>query len=133
MRLWVYENYRFALYAPFYAAHTVGSYATFARRETSLLAPRATAAHGQGDLSDAVMDPYSVCTGDRGGHRVVLPTLDPGVLIGAVARCQAQLVWGGDPNLRRGLVSSGFIRQPVAYAACVDNNLARQVIAERSG
>jgi NitT/TauT family transport system substrate-binding protein len=66
------------------------------------------------------------------------PTLDPGVLAHALARYQAQLVWGRDPvlpedgfdRLRRGLVSSGFIRQPVAYEACVDNRLARQVIPE---
>jgi NitT/TauT family transport system substrate-binding protein len=66
------------------------------------------------------------------------PTIDPGVLARALARYQAQLVWGRDPvlpedgfdRLRRGLVSSGFIRQPVAYEACVDNRLARQVIPE---
>src|SRR6266481_3240246 len=66
------------------------------------------------------------------------PTLDPGVLARALARYQAQLVWGRDPvlpqdgfdRLRRGLVSSGFIRQPVAYEACVDNRLAQQVIPE---
>src|SRR6266481_2076682 len=46
------------------------------------------------------------------------PTLDPAVLARALARYQAQLVWGRDPvlpedgfdRLRRGLVSSGFIR-----------------------
>jgi hypothetical protein len=56
----------------------------------------------------------------------------------ALARYQAQLVWGRDPvlpedgfdRLRRGLVSSGFISQPVAYEACVDNRLAQQVIPE---
>jgi hypothetical protein len=31
--------------------------------------------------------------------------------------------------LRHGLVTSGFIRQKVSYAACVDNTLARQAIA----
>jgi NitT/TauT family transport system substrate-binding protein len=64
------------------------------------------------------------------------PTLDPGVLARAIARYQAQLVWGRDPvlpedgfdRLRRGLVSSGFIRQPIDYEACVDNRLAHQVI-----
>jgi NitT/TauT family transport system substrate-binding protein len=68
------------------------------------------------------------------------PTLDPGVLARALARYQAQQVWGRDPvlpedgfdRLRQGLVSSGFIRQPIDHAACVDNTLARQVIAERS-
>ena len=66
------------------------------------------------------------------------PTLDPGVLTRALARYQAQLIWGRDPvlpedgfdRLRRGLVSSGFIRQPIAYEACVDNSLASQVTAE---
>ena len=66
------------------------------------------------------------------------PTLDAGTLARAVARYQSQLVWGRDPvlpedgfdRLRRGLVSSGFIRQPVAYEACVDNSLARQVNPE---
>jgi len=66
------------------------------------------------------------------------PSLDRGVLAGSLARYQAQLVWGRDPilpedgfdRLRRGLVSSGFIRRPVAYEACVDNTLAEQVIAE---
>ena len=66
------------------------------------------------------------------------PTLDPGVLARALARYKAQLVWGRDPvlpedgfdRLRRGLVSSGFISQPVAYEACVDNRLAHQVIPE---
>lgn len=66
------------------------------------------------------------------------PTLDCDVLAGAIARYQAQGVWGRDPalpehgfdRLRRGLVSSGFIRRPVAYQTCVDNGLARRVIAE---
>lgn len=65
------------------------------------------------------------------------PALDRGVLTGAVARYQAHSVWGRDPvlpepgfdRLRRALISSGFIGRPVAYAACVDNSLARQVIA----
>ena len=55
-----------------------------------------------------------------------------------LARYQAQLVWGRDPilpedgfdRLRRGLVSSGYIRRSVAYEACVDNSLAKQVIGE---
>jgi NitT/TauT family transport system substrate-binding protein len=66
------------------------------------------------------------------------PTHPPSVLAGALARYQAQLVWGGDPvlpedgfdRLRRGLVSSGFIRRPATYEACVDNSLARQTVAE---
>jgi NitT/TauT family transport system substrate-binding protein len=66
------------------------------------------------------------------------PTLDRAVLGRALARYQAQQVWGRDPvlpeggfdRLRRGLVSSGFIGQPTPYAACVDNTLAEKVIAE---
>ena len=66
------------------------------------------------------------------------PTLDRGVLTGALARYQAQQVWGCDPvlpedgfdRLRRGLVSGGFIDHPTAYGACVDNRLALQVIRE---
>ncbi len=66
------------------------------------------------------------------------PTLDRGVLSGALARYQAQRVWGGDPvlpedgfdRLRRGLFSGGFIHRSVAYRDCVDNRLARQILAE---
>jgi NitT/TauT family transport system substrate-binding protein len=66
------------------------------------------------------------------------PALDPGVLARAVARYQTQRVWGDDPvlrehgfdRLRRGLVSGGFIRRPIAFGACVDNRLALQVVAE---
>ncbi len=68
------------------------------------------------------------------------PALDRAVLARAVARYKAQGVWGRDPvlpedgfdRLRRGLVSSGFIRQPIAYRDCVDNRLALQIIAERA-
>jgi NitT/TauT family transport system substrate-binding protein len=66
------------------------------------------------------------------------PTLDRDLLARALGRYQMQLVWGSDPVLpedgfdclRRCLLSSGFIRRPVSYAECVDNTLARQVIAE---
>jgi NitT/TauT family transport system substrate-binding protein len=66
------------------------------------------------------------------------PNLAPGLLAGAIARYQSQQVWGRDPvlpedafdRLRRGLVTSGFIRQPIPYAACVDNTLARQAVAD---
>ncbi len=65
------------------------------------------------------------------------PALDRGVLTGALARYQAQRVWGGDPvlpedgfeRLRRALLSGGFIRRPVAYEDCVDNRLALQILA----
>jgi NitT/TauT family transport system substrate-binding protein len=69
------------------------------------------------------------------------PALDRGVLARAVARYKAQGVWGRDPvlpedgfdRLRRGLVSSGFVRRPIAYQDCVDNRLALQTVAERTG
>ncbi len=69
------------------------------------------------------------------------PTIDRAVLARALARYRAQCVWGEDlvlpeegfDRLRRGLVSGGFIRRPVAYEACVDNSLARQVVAEQIG
>jgi len=65
------------------------------------------------------------------------PALDRRTLVRALARYQTQRVWGGDPvlpedgfdRLRRGLVSGGFIRRPIAYQACVDNRLALQVLA----
>jgi NitT/TauT family transport system substrate-binding protein len=65
------------------------------------------------------------------------PALDSGVLTGALARYQAQGVWGRDPvlpedgfdRLQNSLVSSGFTRRPVPYAACVDNRFARWVLA----
>jgi NitT/TauT family transport system substrate-binding protein len=68
------------------------------------------------------------------------PTLDANVLAGAIARYQAQQVWGRDPvlpedgydRLRQGLLSSGFIRAAVPYQACVDNSLAHRAIAEAS-
>ena len=66
------------------------------------------------------------------------PALDRGVLAGALARYREQLIWGRDPalpedsfdRLRRGLLSSGFVRRPVAYEACVDNTLAHQVVTQ---
>jgi hypothetical protein len=66
------------------------------------------------------------------------PALDRGVLAAALARYQAHSVWGHDPVLpedgsdclRRCLVLGGFIRRPTAYAACVDNRLALQVLTE---
>jgi NitT/TauT family transport system substrate-binding protein len=66
------------------------------------------------------------------------PALDRDVLVRALARYSRQEVWGRDPvlpqggfdRLRRGLVSGGFISQPVAYEACVDNRLALQVTGE---
>ncbi|MGH7098429.1 MAG: ABC transporter substrate-binding protein [Stellaceae bacterium] len=65
------------------------------------------------------------------------PALDRGVLMRALARYAGQGVWGRDPvlpqdgfeRLRAGLVSSGFVRRPVAFAECVDNGLALQATA----
>ncbi|HEY3912767.1 MAG TPA: ABC transporter substrate-binding protein [Stellaceae bacterium] len=69
------------------------------------------------------------------------PTLDRGVLVRAIARYGTQQVWGSDPvlpedgfdRLHRGLLSSGFIRRPIAYGACVDNRLALHAVAEQTG
>ena len=69
------------------------------------------------------------------------PTLDRGVLARAIARYKAQGVWGRDPvlpedgfdRLRRGLLSSGFVRRSIAYRDCVDNGLAVEAVAERTG
>jgi NitT/TauT family transport system substrate-binding protein len=66
------------------------------------------------------------------------PALDLGVLAAALARYQAQSVWGHDPvlpedgfdRLRRSLVSGGFIRRPTEYAACVDNGLAQRALTK---
>src|SRR5271167_3462524 len=66
------------------------------------------------------------------------PAIDRGVLARALARYRTQRVWGGDPvlpedgfdRLRRGLVSGSFIRQPIAFQACVDNRLALHAVAE---
>jgi NitT/TauT family transport system substrate-binding protein len=62
------------------------------------------------------------------------PSLDRVLLSGAITRYRDQQVWGGDPilpeagfdRLRRGLVSSGFVRRTIPFADCVDNTLARQ-------
>jgi NitT/TauT family transport system substrate-binding protein len=64
--------------------------------------------------------------------------LDRDVLARAADRYRGQGVWGGDPilpeegfnRLQGCLLSSGFIRRPVSYEECVDNALARQVIAD---
>jgi NitT/TauT family transport system substrate-binding protein len=66
------------------------------------------------------------------------PDLDRGTLARALARYQAQGVWGRDPvlpeagfdRLRRALVSSGFLGKPVPFADCVDNSLAEAAVAE---
>jgi NitT/TauT family transport system substrate-binding protein len=64
--------------------------------------------------------------------------LDRDVLARAVDRYRAQGVWGGDSvlpeegfnRLQGCLLSGGLIRRPVSYEECVDNTLARQVIAD---
>jgi NitT/TauT family transport system substrate-binding protein len=66
------------------------------------------------------------------------PDLDRSLLARALARYQAQGVWGRDPvlpeagfdSLRRALVSSGFLSKAVPFAACVDNGLAEAAVAE---
>jgi NitT/TauT family transport system substrate-binding protein len=65
------------------------------------------------------------------------PDLAPGLLAGSIARYQAQGVWGHDPvlpeagfaRLHQALFSAGFIRREVSYMGCVDNAVARQVVA----
>lgn len=65
------------------------------------------------------------------------PELDNRVLARALGRYQRQEIWGRDPllpedgfdQLRRSLISAGFIRQPVPYRDCVDNRLAQQTLA----
>jgi len=65
------------------------------------------------------------------------PALAPAVLAGALARYQATGVWAGDPilseegflRLRRALLSGGFLREPIAFAACADNRLAEESAA----
>jgi NitT/TauT family transport system substrate-binding protein len=67
------------------------------------------------------------------------PALDRYVLAHAIDRYKAHLVWGSDPvlpedgfnRLQGCLLSSGFIRRPASYEECVDNTLAREVIAGR--
>jgi NitT/TauT family transport system substrate-binding protein len=67
------------------------------------------------------------------------PALDRAVLEGALARYQAQGVWGGDPilpeegfdRLRSALLATGFLARSVAFADCVDNRLAEAVAAGR--
>jgi NitT/TauT family transport system substrate-binding protein len=67
------------------------------------------------------------------------PTLDRGVMTRALARYAGQGVWGCDPvlpeegfeRLQRGLLSSGFVRRPVAFAECVDNRFAERATAGR--
>jgi hypothetical protein len=65
------------------------------------------------------------------------PALDRGVLTRALARYQAQGVWGRDPvlpeagfdRLRRALIVSGFLSRAVPFAECVDNRLAEAAVA----
>jgi NitT/TauT family transport system substrate-binding protein len=65
------------------------------------------------------------------------PALDRGVLTGALARYQAQGVWGTDPilpeegfdRLRRALLATGFLARTVPFADCVDNRLAAEAVA----
>jgi NitT/TauT family transport system substrate-binding protein len=64
------------------------------------------------------------------------PALDRTVLTGALARYQAQEVWGTDPilpeegfdRLRRALLATGFLARSVPFADCVDNRLAEEVV-----
>jgi NitT/TauT family transport system substrate-binding protein len=63
------------------------------------------------------------------------PTLDRGVLTGALGRYQAQGVWATDPvlpeegfdRLQSALIASGFLARSVPFADCVDNRLVEEV------
>src|SRR5579863_8591821 len=60
------------------------------------------------------------------------PALPRPLLTGAIARYQAQGVWGHDPilpeegfaRLHRALLAAGFIGRGIPFAACVDNGIA---------
>jgi NitT/TauT family transport system substrate-binding protein len=75
-----------------------------------------------------------------GAIRSFFPQLDPAMLARALARYQAQAVWGSNPilpedgfdRLRRGLVSGGFIRRAIPYHVCVYNRLAQQAVGEHN-
>ena len=64
------------------------------------------------------------------------PALGRAVLEGALARYQAQGVWGADPilpeegfdRLRRALLATGFLARTVPFADCVDNRLAEEAV-----
>ena len=65
------------------------------------------------------------------------PVLDRTVLTSSLARYKAQGVWGTNPilpeegfdQLRRALLSSGFLRRTVPFADCVDNSLAEEAVS----
>ena len=60
------------------------------------------------------------------------PELPRDRLAGAIARYQAQGVWGRDPvlpeegfaRLQRAMLGAGFIGRPIPFADCVDNSIA---------
>ena len=66
------------------------------------------------------------------------PTLDIGVLAGALARYQSQSIWGRDLvlpedgfyRLRRSLASGGVHPSAAPYTAWVDNRFAHRVLPE---
>ena len=55
MRLRLYENHRFALYAPFYVAHAIGAYSTEGLAVELLLSP------GMGLAEQALLERVSRC------------------------------------------------------------------------
>jgi NitT/TauT family transport system substrate-binding protein len=65
------------------------------------------------------------------------PSLDRGVLTGALARYKAQGMWATEPlvseegigRLRRALLGCGFLKREVPFAECVDNRLAEEAIS----
>src|SRR5204862_7681041 len=63
IRLTLFENYRFVLYAPFYAAHAIGAYADEGLAVELLPSPgagRAEAALAAGDVDAGWMGPIRV-------------------------------------------------------------------------
>ncbi|HVH80972.1 MAG TPA: ABC transporter substrate-binding protein [Stellaceae bacterium] len=64
------------------------------------------------------------------------PALDRDVLTNALARYKAHGVWGTDPilpeegfdQLRRALLSAGFLSHTVPFEDCVDSRLAEEVV-----
>ena len=80
-------------------------------------------AHAPAELAELIADYF--------------PALDRGVLTNSLARYKSQGVWGTDPvlpeegfdQLRRALLSTGFLGHTVPFADCVDNSLAEAAIA----
>src|ERR1700716_3556204 len=107
IRLKLFENYRFVLYSPFYAAHATGAYAWVGQQVEVLhaLGPRlaeAAVAAGEGDAS--WMGPIRVMK-----HHDDHPASPLDAFAEVVARDPFSLV-GGDPHPQFRLVELGHMR-----------------------